>query len=462
MKIILLSGGSGTRLWPLSNSVRSKQYLKLLQSSSGYESMIQRIWRQLSDIGLVKHTYLSTNKEQVDSIYNQLGNDVRLIIEPERRDTFPAIALAAAYLQSVEGIENNEVICVLPVDQLVDNQFFSVLKQLEQIHVRNNAEISLLGLAPTKPSEKYGYIIPDHTNDQSCQKVKHFIEKPSKDLAERLIQSKALWNCGVFAFKLQFLIDLLKNKDYPTDYMDLVSNYAQLPKISFDFEVLEKAQNVIVMPFDGYWKDLGTWGEFTQVMETNIKGRGILSDDSSNVHIINELNIPIVINGLSDVVLAASQDGILISHKDKSSAIKTLVNHINERQMVEERRWGSYRVLDFLTLEDGNKVLTKSISIHSGKNLSYQTHAKRSEVWTIIWGTGLFVLNERIRKVKPGDVLEIPIGAKHAVKALTDLQFIEVQMGSELLEDDIERICMTWEDIEKLSWKNEHFPYESP
>lgn len=448
MKLILLSGGSGQRLWPISNSVRSKQYLKLLQSPDGYESMIQRIWRQLSDTGLVEHTYLSTNKNQVDIIYNQLGNDVNLIIEPERKDTFPAIALAAAYLHSVEDVEHNEVICVLPVDHLVDSHFFHTLIKLEETLQQTNADISLLGLSPTKPSEKYGYIIPENPEDSYCQKVKRFVEKPPKNIAETLIQNNALWNCGVFAFKLQYLIDLLKNRGYPTDYIQLVSYYGKLPKISFDFEVVEKAKNVVVKPYNGYWKDLGTWGEFTQAMQTNIKGRGKISDDATNVHIINELNLPVVINGLSDVVFAASQDGILISHKEKSSAIKQLVQDVKERPMVEEKRWGSYRVLDFETLMDGNKVLTKSISIHAGKSLSYQTHAKRSEVWTITSGTGLFVLNDRMRKVTPGDVLEVPVGSKHAIKALTDLQFIEVQMGNELLEEDIVRICMTWEEVE--------------
>lgn len=453
MKVILLSGGSGQRLWPLSNSVRSKQYLKLLQCPDGYESMIQRIWRQICDAGLQDHTYLSTSIDQIDNIHNQIGNHVPLIIEPERRDTFPAIALAVAYLHSVEKVDSHEVICVLPVDHLVESHFFSALIKLEKALMQTNAEISLLGLSPTRPSEKYGYIIPEESKGSSYQKVKQFVEKPDKARAETLIQSKALWNCGVFAFKLQYLLNALITRGYTTDYNQLISQYNRLPKISFDFEVVEKARDVVVEPFKGYWKDLGTWGEITKAMPTNIKGRGKVSDDATNVHIINELNIPVIINGLSDIVLAASQDGILISHKEKTSTIKPLVQDEIDRPMVEEKRWGSYRVLDFEVLDDGNKVLTKSISIRSSKSISYQTHAKRSEAWTIISGNGLFVLNDQIRKVTPGDVLVIPAGSKHAIKALTDLQFIEVQMGRDLLDEDIVRICKTWEEVEKLCSK---------
>ncbi|WP_090634522.1 sugar phosphate nucleotidyltransferase [Neobacillus massiliamazoniensis] len=455
MKVILLSGGSGLRLWPLSNTTRSKQYLNLLKSPiQGYESMIQRVWRQLSEVDLQKHTYLAANKVQSESILNQLGEGIRLIIEPERRDTFPAVSLAAAYLHSVEKVEQNEVITVLPVDHLVGNHFFHVLKELEKTIQHSNADILLLGFPPTEPSEKYGYIIPEELENCSFQKVKFFVEKPDKNTAEKLIENNALWNCGVFVFKLKYLLDLLETKGYSTEFDKLANQYDQLPNISFDFEVVEKCNNIIVKPFKGHWKDLGTWNDLTQVMETNVKGSGIISGDSTNVYLINELNIPVVMNGVSNVVLAASHDGILISHMEKSSAIKPLVQKVQVRTMVEEKRWGTYRVLDIETLPNGNKVLTKSILINAGENISYQAHVKRSEVWTITSGMGLFVLDDRMRKVTAGDVLVIPVGAKHTIKSLTELQLIEVQMGSDLLEEDIIRICMTWEEVERICLKN--------
>lgn len=454
MKVIILSGGSGLRLWPLTNATRSKQYLNLLQGPNGaYESMIQRVWRQLNAVNLLKHTYLSTNKDQMESIFNQIGSDVRIITEPERRDTFPAIALTTSYLHSVEKLGHDEVIFILPVDHFVESHFFEVLPELEKILHHSNADILLLGVSPTIPSEKFGYIIPEESNHSAYQKVKYFVEKPDKNTAEKLIKNNALWNCGVFAFKLKYLLDLLKTNGYPTEYNKLSLEYDKLPNVSFDIEVIEKSKSVIVVPFNGYWKDLGTWSDFIQVMETNIRGRGIVSGDSTNVHLINELNIPVVINGLTDVVVAASHDGILISNKEKSLNIKPLVKDLQVRSMVEEKRWGSYRVLDYETLSSGNKTLIKSISINPGKNISYQTHAKRSEVWTITSGIGLFVLDDVMRKVTAGDVLVIPVGSKHAVKSITELQFIEVQLGSDLLEEDIVRICMSWEEIEKLCTK---------
>lgn len=451
MKVILLSGGSGLRLWPLSNTTRSKQYINLLQSpNEGYESMIQRVWRQLDAVNLLNHTFLSTNIDQVENIINQIGSNVHLIIEPERRDTFPAIALTASYLHSIEKVGHDEVIFFLPVDHFVENYFFKVLPELEKILHHSDTDILLLGVSPTMPSEKYGYIIPEASNHSAYQKVKYFVEKPDKETAENLINNHALWNCGVFAFKLKYLIDLLIKKGYPTEYNQLSLEYNQLPNISFDIEVIEKSNNISVVPFNGHWKDLGTWSDFVRVMESNIKGRGIVSDDSANVHLINELNIPVVINGLSDVVVAASHDGILVSHKEKSLNIKPLVKELQVRAMVEEKRWGSYRVLDYETLPSGDQTLVKLVSINPGKNISYQTHMQRSEVWTITSGDGLFVLDDIMRNVSAGDVLVIPVGSRHAIKSITELQFIEIQMGRDLIEEDIVRICMSWEEIEKL------------
>jgi mannose-1-phosphate guanylyltransferase len=451
VKVVILSGGSGLRLWPLTNSSRSKQYLNLLQGpNEGYESMIHRIWRQLDEVNLLTHTYLSTNKDQIESVLNQLGKKVRLIIEPEQRDTFPAIALTAAYLHSVEKIGEDEVIFFLPADHYVESHFFKFFSELEKILLDSNADILLLGVSPSKPSEKYGYIIPEVSNHSGYHKVKAFVEKPDEDTAGKLIKNHALWNCGVFAFKLKYLIDLLKTKGYTTEYNKLTQEYDQLPNTSFDIEVIEKSKNIIVVPFNGIWKDLGTWSDLIQVMETNISGKGIVSEDSTNVHLINELNIPVVINGLSNAVIAASQDGILISNKEKSLNIKPLVKDLQARAMVEEKRWGSYRVLDYETLPNGSKTLINSVSMNPGKNISYQIHAKRSEVWTITSGMGLFVLDGQMRRVTAGDVLVIPVGSKHAIKSLTELQFIEVQMGTDLLEEDIVRICMNWNEIEKL------------
>ena len=184
-------------------------------------------------------------------------------------------------------------------------------------------------------------------------------------------------------------------------------------------------------------------------MDTEILGKGIISEDSLNTHLINELDIPVTILGIKDAVVAASPDGILVTDKSSSPRIKDVLKGFDQRPMYEERRWGWYRVLDYTQFHEGNEVLTKRIGVKAGCNLSYQKHYARSEVWTIIKGKGQFALNGEIRTVSAGDVLVIPVEAKHGIKADTDMEFIEVQTGSQLIEEDIVRIFMQWEEVEE-------------
>ncbi|HDR6313531.1 MULTISPECIES: sugar phosphate nucleotidyltransferase [Bacillus] len=454
MKLILLSGGSGKRLWPLSNDSRSKQFLKVLKNENDeMQSMVQRVWGQLTSLGIENNAVIATSKSQVDMINSQLGNDVPIIIEPERRDTFPAIALAASYLYSKEHVDLDEVVGVLPVDPYVENSFFERLLDLEKALNSSNADLGLMGITPTYPSEKYGYIVPNvEESTQELIQVSHFKEKPATAEAEELLKQNALWNSGVFAFKLDKIISLLDQKGLPVQYDMLVQQYASLPKISFDYEVVEKTENIVALPYNGSWKDLGTWNTLTEEMGTNILGKGNMGIECEENHIINELDIPISVLGLSNIIVAASPDGILVSEKEASPRVKELVGDWDQRPMYEERRWGWYRVLDHTKYDDGNEVLTKRIGITASKNLSYQYHNNRSEVWTVVKGEGIFVLDEEIRVVRPGDVLEIQPGQKHAIKAVTDLEFIEVQSGSELIEEDIVRIYMQWNEIEEACY----------
>lgn len=449
MNLILLSGGSGKRLWPLSNDSRSKQFLKVLDSEDKLlESMVQRVWGQLERLKLNESTVIATSKSQVDMIYSQLGQHIPIIIEPERRDTFPAIALAATYLYSIKKTSLEEVLGVLPVDPYVDISFFEKIRELEDTLNISGADLALIGVDPTYPSGKYGYIVPKCTENDYIQ-VSHFKEKPSEKEAIDLIEQNALWNCGVFAFRLKYIIELLQDKGLPIEYEELLKQYKSLEKISFDYAVVEKAKKIVALAYNGSWKDLGTWNTLTEEMGTNQIGKGIISEDSSNTHLVNELDIPITVLGIKNAVVAASPDGILVTDKVASPRIKEVLKGFEQRPMYEERRWGWYRVLDHTKFEEGNEVLTKRIGVKAGKNLSYQKHYARSEVWTIIKGEGEFALNDEIRVVKPGDVLVIPLEAKHGIKATTDLEFIEVQTGSQLIEEDIVRIYMTWEEVKE-------------
>lgn len=457
MHLILLSGGSGKRLWPLSNDSRSKQFLKVLsptgeQATDGpshYISMVQRVWQQLQETGLSQKTVIATSKSQVDMINSQLG-PVPLVIEPTRRDTYPAILLSAVYLYSIKGVSPEEVIAVMPVDPYVENNFFTTVDQLEGVVNESGADLALIGITPTYPSEKYGYIVPrEEEGGKSYRRVSHFTEKPNEEKAKELLAKGAFWNGGVFAFKLGFLLDHLQSAGLPIQFDEAMKQYSRFPKNSFDYEVVEKTENIAVLPYNGSWKDLGTWNTLTEEMSVDLIGKGMIGADCENVHIINELDVPVATLGLKDVVVAVSPDGILVSDKEASPRVKEMANHFQQRPMYEERRWGWYRVLDYTRFDGENEVLTKRIGVLAGQNLSYQKHFHRSEVWNIIHGEGLFVLDGVMMKVKAGDILNIPVGACHGIKAVTDLEFIEVQNGRELIEEDIIRIYMTWEEIEK-------------
>ncbi|WP_100487101.1 sugar phosphate nucleotidyltransferase [Sporolactobacillus pectinivorans] len=451
MHLVLLSGGSGKRLWPLSNDARSKQFLRVLEDRQDHlSSMVQRVFGQLNTIGLGGSTVVATGKAQVEMLQDQLGTDVPLIVEPERRDTFPAIALAAAYLYSARGADLDEVVAVLPVDPYVEAAFFRRILDLQTLLSDTGADLALMGVKPTYPSEKYGYIVPDKSVNEGYIKVDHFTEKPKEERAKQLIEQSALWNCGVFAFRLNYIISKLEDLGLPLNYEELSQQFSKLPKISFDYAVVEKAKNIVALPYEGFWKDLGTWNTLTEEMATHQIGTGIISKDSQNTHLINELDLPVTVLGVSNAVVAVSPDGILVSDKEQSPRIKEVMNGFDQRPMYEERHWGAYRVLDYTSYSKNNEeVLTKKINIKLGRNLSYHCHHLRKEVWTIIKGRGRYAENGVIRSIKPGDVVIVPAETMHAIIADESMELIEVQLGSQLIEEDIKRKYLTWEDIEK-------------
>ena len=201
MNIILLSGGSGQRLWPLSNEIRSKQFIKIFHTADGgLESMVQRVCRQIREVDPEAQVTIATSKSQVSAIYSQLGQDVGVSVEPCRRDTFPAIVLSVAYLKDVLGVAEDEPIVICPVDPYVETAYFQALQALCDRAGESEANLVLMGIEPTYPSEKYGYIIPETADDLS--RVTMFREKPTKEAAEEYIAKGALWNGGVFAFRL--------------------------------------------------------------------------------------------------------------------------------------------------------------------------------------------------------------------------------------------------------------------
>ena len=436
MNIVLLSGGSGKRLWPLSNDIRSKQFIKIFKNADGsYESMVQRVYRQIRKVDAEATVTIATSKTQVSAIHNQLGEEVGISVEPCRRDTFPAIALATAYLVDVQGVNPEESVVVCPVDPYVEDDYFEALKKLSAQADKGEANLVLMGIEPTYPSEKYGYIIPDSSEETAS--VSTFREKPTAEVAAEYIRQGALWNGGVFAYKLKYVLNKAHELIDFRDYQDLFEKYDMLTKISFDYAVVEKEDKIQVMRFAGQWKDLGTWNTLTEAMEESSVGEAMMNENCKNVHVINELNVPILAMGLHDVVISASPEGILVSDKEQSSYIKPFVDEIDQQIMFAEKSWGSFRVLD---VED--ESLTIKVTLNAGHSMNYHSHQNRDEVWVVTSGNGRTIVDGMEQPVKAGDVVTMQAGCRHTIIAGSELKLVEVQLGKEISVHDKQKYVL--------------------
>lgn len=430
MNIILLSGGSGKRLWPVSNDVRSKQFIKLFKKDNGeYESMVQRVYRQITTVDKEAKVTIATSNTQVSSIRNQLGNNVSVCVEPCRRDTCPAILLAANYLHDELHVDLEETVAVCPVDPYVDNSYYEAVVDLDKYVQADTAKLTLMGIEPTVPSDKYGYIIPE--NAEKLSKVNSFKEKPDVETAKEYLKIGALWNAGVFAFKLGYLIEIAHKMVDFVDYKDLFTKYETLEKISFDYAVVEKEPSIQVMRYAGEWKDVGTWNMMTEVMSDQTKGNVTLDEKCTNTHVVNELEIPILCMGCSDMVVAASSDGIFVANKERSGAMKSYVEKISTDIHFAEKSWGTYNVIDVQ-----KNAMTIKVNMLAGRSMTYHLHNFRDEVWTVITGEGVVTVDGMDQIVKVGDVVTIAAGCKHTIKAMTDMQLIEVQVGETIDVED--------------------------
>ncbi len=434
MNIVLLSGGSGKRLWPLSNDTRSKQFIKIFKTADGsYESMVQRVYRQILSVDASAAVTIATSKSQVSAIHNQLGTDVGISVEPCRRDTFPAIALAAAYLHDVQMIPEKESVVVCPVDPYVEQDYFEALKALGERATTSSANLVLMGIEPTYPSAKYGYIIPK--DKENVSQVSVFKEKPDEETAKSYIASGALWNGGVFAFRLGYVLKRAHELIAFHDYRDLYEKYDTLTKVSFDYAVVEHESEIEVMRFGGMWKDMGTWNTLTEAMESPSIGKAILNDSCDNVHVVNELDVPVLCMGLKDVVVSASPEGILVSDKIQSSYIKPFVDEIDQQIMFAEKSWGSFRVID---IEEGS--MTIKVTLNAGHKMNYHSHERRDEIWTVIDGQGRTIIDGVEKTVTAGDVVTMKAGTPHTIIADTPLQVIEVQIGMDISVGDKKKL----------------------
>ena len=432
MNIILLSGGSGKRLWPLSSEALSKQFLKLLKNDAGeYESMIQRVMRQIKSVHTEARVFVSCNMAQDEVLKRQLGR-IETILEPGRRDTFPAIALAAAYLHYAKQMPDDEAFVVCPIDVFAEKLYFELFTRIEAMVARDEYAIGLMGVLPTFPTEKYGYI------RQMNGAVSGVVEKPPVDIARRLIEEGALWNCGVFAMKIGYILEKARNYADFNSFEELYEQYEKLPAISFDYEVVEKEPSIGSITYDGVWKDLGTWNTLTEEMsDTTLGGDVLISSGSSNTHVLNMLNIPVIVQDLQDVVVVVSHDGILVTSKHGSSYLKPLAEQITLRPMYEQRGWGNYRVLDYKRVDGGVSSLVKRVQIDAGASYTCLQAMLHSNAWLVVRGKGILSSGCTDSVLSPGSMVQIAEGTEHTILAATAMELIEVQFGiGELLGEE--------------------------
>ncbi|MFC3749391.1 sugar phosphate nucleotidyltransferase [Paenibacillus sp. GCM10012306] len=446
MRIVLLSGGSGKRLWPLSNEIRSKVFLKLLRSDTGVmESMLQRMCRELDRAGLLASSCIVTHASQVDITVSHVGEGIPVLGEPQKRGTFTAVALAASYFYSVLGASPQETVVVLPADAYAAPSFFQLLQSFPDVLRDGAAEIALIGSVPRFPSEEFGYIVPQTGSPgEGYYHVDRFVEKPDSATARTLIAQQALWNCGVFACSLSFLLNSLSERGIPLAYDQLLKSYDGLPQESFDREVLEHSRHTVVIPYSGNWSDLGSWDSLSAHLEHQVTGKGSVSPDAHQTYLVNELSLPVHVIGLTGAIVAASPDGILVADKNRANEIKTALGSSYSVPRYEETRWGTSVILDDGSSEDGPVTITRKLQIHPGKHTEYHLHHRISEVWTVIEGTGKYRLDGAEHALSTGDIVQVPAGAGHAIKAVTSLILIQIETGGRPEEADYVSLARSW------------------
>ena len=334
---------------------------------------------------------------------------------------------------------------LMPVDPYTEGAYFEAVKRLGGVLKHSGMEIGLLGVVPAYPATKYGYVLPGEKKEDYFM-VQRFVEKPKESQAEELVRQGALWNCGVFCVRIGNILDRAAAYGVPEDYKGLYLTYEKLPKISFDYEVLQKTEKLAVMEFRGYWRDLGTWDAMADQMNTDTVGRAVLSDTCRNTQIINELKAPVTAIGTKDLVIAAGPDGILVADKGEASRVKELTADFQMQPMFEERRWGTLETLDDTKTQQAS-TLTRKIRIYDGMTSSYHYHENRDEIWTVLRGTGELILEGNKIFLSPGKAVCIRRNQRHAVKALHDFEYIEIHVGTSVGNEDIHRITFEWDEI---------------
>lgn len=426
LNIILLSGGCGKRLWPLSNDVRSKQFLKLLKHGEKSESMIERVFRQISCSFSDPRIVIATGKAQAELVKCRLGSrtDTHIVCEPDRRNTYPAIALSCAFLIDRLGASPDEPVIVLPADQFAGSDYFTALGKMYSASADGIADLILMGIEPSEPSSKFGYILSEK-GVGSFSNVIGFREKPDELSAYRLISEGAKVNGGVFAFKLGWLLERVYESCGFSSFDNLYNNYSTLNPVSFDCEIAENCKSAAMLYFNGKWKDLGTWNSLSEEIPTS-SGNVISSDDNLNSTFINELDIPIIALGTSNLIIAASSDGILVADKSKSQQLKSYADLCPSELRFQESCWGTRKTIESYSSADGLNPVCYSVCVFSGCTADSLSCDSGSKLYVFTKGSGQLITDSGTRSVLQGDFISVEAKTRHSITAFSELKFIEI------------------------------------
>jgi mannose-1-phosphate guanylyltransferase/mannose-6-phosphate isomerase len=462
MKAVILAGGSGTRLFPLSRKNLPKQFLKVADDQSLFQKTIDRALKIVKN---PKDVIIITNKEYIFHLKSQLREinhsekDFHIITEPVGRNTAPAIALAVKYLIEKQDIPFDETIFISPSDHIIQpvQEFVEYVKKADEL--AKEGYIITFGVKPTKPETGYGYIEAGEKIKDGYKVIK-FHEKPSIEKAtEYLMKGNFYWNSGMFTFSIQTILEEFKNHSEEiyqmindNNFEELLKNFEAMPDISIDYAVMEKTNKAAVIPMNITWSDVGSWDSVYEILpkdeNQNVKVGKVIDIDTKNSMIIGNKRVISTI-GLENLMIVETDDVILIAKQGEGQKVREIVNKIkNDKEFsylvdlhtTVYRPWGSYT-----ELEKGERYRIKRITVYPGESLSLQMHYHRSEHWIVVKGTAKVVLEENgeIKEyfVHENESIYVPKTTKHRLvnPGRIPLELIEVQVGEYVEEDDIVR-----------------------